>query len=771
MIGRGVLRAAALLLAATLQAEVMRLDFGATNSPVWPGFTAVTAASPWLAGSGRLVGFWRTTPDDLAGDGVVAVKGGYRLRLPIAPGDYRVWVLSGDSVNGGQAEIQHLLHRVVIRAEGQQVLERQRDYWYAEGFDYDPRADVWERYAGTNRFLEATFDVRVKGDSLTLEFEGRGAAHREYAFPLNAVMVFPQSEAATMAVELQAIRAERRRQWSAHFPQVALPEPDRAWVVDDGIRSRGYTAWWRDYQDRVYPNTVPRPDETAEPPHPFATPGESEPVTLCVRPVVDLTRVTVSVGDLRGPAGVIASRQVQPYLVRYNERVLRSGLWYAAEPWALIPWNNPDIPSNVTRQCWLKVKVPAQAAPGAYAGQITLKPAGGEALTLPFSLRVLPFPLERSTNATFFYFGSRARMEYSLAGGGWLKNPEWWRYYGIEASNLVEHGFVPVPEINVGSQGKYGADVTVRIGPDLTLAGLDWSAGRTRVTWLAEHGYLPPDRMWVVRCTYGTTFCGGKGSPTPWWNPEPGFSNLFCQITRAIDHDVRSFGWGLPVFEWAGELSNHGDRSLSSAAQAYGALRQCGVTTALRGDGWVDWSLCATNQLVDYPTLNFALLGAARTAWVTNHCRGLWLYNFDQGRYGFGFFAWAAGASRRLHEGHMNDSGTPWDKFDGDHYQWECGVEPTRAGVAPLVSFELMAEGLDDRDYLNTLARRLERAPTGPAREAALQTLDFIRSRCVTDVVVDGDPADPGRVDRAVNWRDLQTWRGMVAEAILRLTP
>ena len=746
-----------------------KLDFGTTNSPVMPGFTRVTETDPMLSAPERLVSFARTTPDELAGDGVVAVRGGFKLTLPLPPGAYRVWVLSGDSVQGNYNAIKHLFQTVRIRAEGKRVFEQARDYWYAESFDYDPTADVWERYAGTNRFLEATFPVTVKGRSLDLAFDGLTGPRFDYAFPLNAVVVIPEANAAAMQADLASVRLERRRQWAELFPQLPLPEPDRPWQPDDADTARGYAVWWRDYLAKVYPNTVPGPGERLETPVAFATPGETESISFCLRPLVNLERVALELGDLVGPAGRVDRSQILPYRVRYNENVLRSGAWYAAEPWALIPWTNPDLPAHVTRQAWLKLQIPTNAAPGRYTGTVRITPQNAAPITLAYPFEVLPFQLERAPHASFFYFGSRRRLEYDAAGQKWFDHPAWWRFYELEASNLVAHGFVPFPELRIGSRGSYESDATPLIDGRTNLVWLDWSRAESRVAWLKKRNFLPPDGFWVVRCTYGTTYCGGGGRTAPYWNPDVNYSNLFCQITRAIDEKFRKEGWGIPVFEWGGELSNDGAAALESAIQAYSALKSCGAVTALRGNGWVDWSLYATNRLVDFPIPNIALLRDVNTTWITNHARALWLYNFTGARYGFGFFAWAKGATRRLHEGHLNDDGAPWDKFDGHHYQWERGAEATRDGVAPLLGFEWMAEGRDDYDYVYTLERRLAYARPGPAADAARQALAYVRSRCVTDIVYRGDPAEPASVEEAIHWRDLNAWRARIAQAIIAL--
>ncbi|MHC1765401.1 MAG: hypothetical protein AB9869_14055 [Verrucomicrobiia bacterium] len=760
------------------RAETVRLDFGTVDSPVWPGFTRATSDDAILSCTNELRSFWRQTPDDLAGDGVVAVKGGLDVNLLLSNGDYRVWILSGDSVNGGYSEIAHLTQNVVVKAHGNPVFQHQRDYWYAQDFDYDPRADVWERYAGTNRFLEINFAVRVTTGVLNLRFEGTTASRYEFAFPLNALIVWPAGSALDVSDELAGIRSGRKEQWRQLFPQITYPRPPGlappsllttdALSVNSGLtgsNDRTFSLWWRNYLDKVYPSTGPdgtEPDEA----YTFATPGESEPLTFCIRGNQDLGRVSVTVSDLVSASSRISAASIGTYLVRYNEHVEVSGLWFAAEPYALLPWKDPLIPSDVTRQCWLKVHVPTNAAAGLYTGSVTVAPSGASPATLPYQFQVLPFTLNRSTNASFFYFGSRARLHWDTTKAGWSNDEGWWRMFEIESSNLVAHGFVPFPGVRVSTAGAYGRDATPIIDTTTNLVSMDWTTGDKKFAWMKERGFLPKDGFIPVPCGYATTFCGGKASPY-YFNPV--YSNLFCQITVAIDQHLRTNEWGIPVFEYGGEMSNDGSASLEATRHAYSALKSCGVLTALRANGWVDWAVIKTNRTVDSPTLNIQLMKDEFTDWVVHNCRELWLYNYDRGRYGFGFFAWAKGATRRLHEGHLNDSGAPWDKFDGDHSQWQVGAEATKTGVAPLVSLELMSEGRDDYDYLLTLETRLKSAPSGTARDRGLEALRWLRAQCATDIVYRGSPAEPGSVEEAVNWREFQGWRALVVDHILSL--
>ena len=52
-----------------------------------------------------------------------------------------------------------------------------------------------------------------------------------------------------------------------------------------------------------------------------------------------------------------------------------------------------DIPARSLQQFWLTARIPADAAAGDYSGVVELSTAEGESVTLPLSVRVLPFEL------------------------------------------------------------------------------------------------------------------------------------------------------------------------------------------------------------------------------------------------------------------------------------------------------------------------------------------------------------------------------------------
>ncbi len=106
-----------------------------------------------------------------------------------------------------------------------------------------------------------------------------------------------------------------------------------------------------------------------------------------------LKHVTVEAGDLVGPKGRIPLRwrrvgYVETGIPRYKP--LYVGWW--ADP--LLPPGPFDVKAGERQPLWFSVSVPADAAPGRYEGQVTIR-CGAASVRAPVSLRVRSFRLPR----------------------------------------------------------------------------------------------------------------------------------------------------------------------------------------------------------------------------------------------------------------------------------------------------------------------------------------------------------------------------------------
>jgi hypothetical protein len=76
---------------------------------------------------------------------------------------------------------------------------------------------------------------------------------------------------------------------------------------------------------------------------------------------------------------------------------------------SLLPF---DLAANANQQVWVTVRVPQDAAPGEYRGAILIAIPNKPAVTLPFTLTVLPFALEEPLIEQAIYYRGRLSAKY-----------------------------------------------------------------------------------------------------------------------------------------------------------------------------------------------------------------------------------------------------------------------------------------------------------------------------------------------------------------------
>ena len=144
--------------------------------------------------------------------------------------------------------------------------------------------------------------------------------------------------------------------------------------------------------------------------------NETEAAQLVVTPASALTGLTLHAGDLHGPGGAILSRDRLDVLrvafvpvARATDKAGATGPW----PDPLPPLRGPlDLPAGANQPFWLRVNVPADAAPGLYTGLVALA-AGSWHADVPLRVRVHAFALpDRLACETAFGFNADRAARY-----------------------------------------------------------------------------------------------------------------------------------------------------------------------------------------------------------------------------------------------------------------------------------------------------------------------------------------------------------------------
>ncbi len=160
----------------------------------------------------------------------------------------------------------------------------------------------------------------------------------------------------------------------------------------------GSLIWWTaDSITRVFQDDLP-PAKPSKQIALDAARNDRESFQICVKPLnKPLKNVRVSIADLKGAAGVIASGNVAWFRVGYmwvgqpfeHPHSPRKGAAWWPEP--LLPALPAfEMEAATTQPLWFTVHVPKDAVPGHYDGTITLKAEGIDDVLVPVSMTVYP---------------------------------------------------------------------------------------------------------------------------------------------------------------------------------------------------------------------------------------------------------------------------------------------------------------------------------------------------------------------------------------------
>ncbi len=177
----------------------------------------------------------------------------------------------------------------------------------------------------------------------------------------------------------------------------ATPEPEvPAPPATQEERRQGYVLYRRDGPDRVFRHSAPQDGERVASLSTEVSLGERRHMNFAIYALQDLGDMRVSCAALTGPGGATLDGDM------LQIRPVRLGLWrdywhpWFAESPRLIdaPGTRTSVSESESQGYWVTVRVPEDAAPGEYAGQILIEPTHGRQATLSLSVRVLPFRLD-----------------------------------------------------------------------------------------------------------------------------------------------------------------------------------------------------------------------------------------------------------------------------------------------------------------------------------------------------------------------------------------
>jgi hypothetical protein len=717
---------------------LLAFDFGTGTSPVMEGFTPITPATVYSKGRGyglKDAKVWRAMdvlqPEPLYQDFICIESGSLVVDVP--NGKYRVF-LNIDNPSGFWGEYQVFRKRAVL-AQGKPAVTESMDFealkkkyfrfWNVEDLPTDNTFDKYQKAY----YQEKTFDVDVINGQLKLDFQGEN-----WGCSVAAAIIFPVEKAAQGEKFLKYAEAKRRFYFDNYFKRVLHRPTGDPLAPSEQDKRRGFIAFQRDAMQDVFYNDTPRKDEIGGALRGSAFAGEYEPVTLGLVPLADMGKVTVTVSDLKGPAGTIPADAIDVGYVSYRvSRVTMEGTVYTINPRLVLPCRSrlpggtltaagaPDeqvplgkrdlqgveMPKGTTRRFWLTVKTPADAKPGVYKGLVAVSSKAGMA-ALPIEFRVRAGKLDPADVPA-------GPWGYSI-GVPWVDNDKAAAEFNRRMTEnslkrMREYGFTTCSGIpHVYYRGfKDGKPV------------LDFKAADEQMKVAKDLGFLA-----IV--SYG----GGVSGINAYYQDDAamkaaGFSD-YSAFIKAVYSEVQKHadqqGW-VPIYWNLGDEPIGDDlRRSAENAEAYRKAFPKGppwFTAASSYDGKdprdPHFRLAKALQVVNWN------LHSEDSVRLLHEAGCDWAFYNGGNRWTFGDYMYKAakqfGMKFRI-SWHWNcAAGDPYYALDcrEDDYAW-CNAAPD-GSLVPAVEFERTREGLDDYRRLVTLARLAKEKAGTPAAKTA----------------------------------------------------
>jgi hypothetical protein len=394
----------------------------------------------------------------------------------------------------------------------------------------------------------------------------------------------------------------------------------------------------------------------------FASPGEYEPVSFLLRPKEALSSVFIAAGDLNGPAGaVIPAKNGVVQSVEGFHGAGREILMGLGRPW--------DMPAYSTEFFWYTVKVPQDARPGTYKGEVTVTAAGKPVGAIKIVLEVLPIRLADPPLALGLNY---SKPDDDKDG----------RILAAHLKDMREHGMTCVAPLYNWHEPVHDTD-TSELG---ALLEAYKKAG------------FPGTFYWATPMDLQLVHLAGYGNETG-----RRWQQKYIKVMRLMHEEAKKHG--VPtVFSIGDELTNKGVEGVKTAGRlakfVWEELPEIATTSDMNGylevmamapylnvatfnNGWDG----ADHHNQGRRLLNRAFLEELQTKTGTIP----WFVNAGCGRFPFGYFFWKMskyGARGKVewYYNLRNEQGSL--------------VRTQKDAIYPTLDYERCREGIDDLKYL-----------------------------------------------------------------------
>ncbi len=424
----------------------------------------------------------------------------------------------------------------------------------------------------------------------------------------------------------------------------------------------------------------------------FAAVGEYEPFSFLLRPKEALAQVLITSGELKGPGGAV---------IPAGNVVIRSvESFHGGGRDILVPLGRPwDMSAHSTEFFWCTVKVPDDAQPGSYVGDVTVTAGGKPVGAIHIALDVLPIKLADPPFGLGFNY---SKPDDDKDG----------KILAAHLGDMREHGMTCVAPLYNWHQPVHDSD-TSELG---VLLEAYKKAG------------FPGTFYWAPPMDLQLTDLAGYGDET-----SRRWQQKYIQVMRLMYEETRKHG--VPtLFSIGDELTNKGLEGVGIAGRlakfVWEELPEIATTSDMNGYREV----MAMAPYLNVATFNNGwdgadhhnggrrLLNRAFLEELQSKTGAIpWFVNAGSGRFSFGFFFWK-----------MSKYGVKGKVEWYYNLRNEQGSLVRTQGdtVFPTLDYERCREGIDDLKYLCTLESLLAKAD--PMQPAVKNTRDLL------NVIADG---------------------------------
>ena len=372
--------------------QVLALDFGKEDSPVFPGFEPVTSEDPRL--TGKLLQRFRPSGDPLIRDGIEGID---TLSVPWDNGEWQLTLWLQEQ--GEWEYLPHFLQREVL-AEGKTLLKEQftPTQWVADRYLAGARqeavihGDPWQ-LIGHRRSKPVSYKVVINDGVLNVQWKGNRSARYAAALVLEPLD-------GTFARDTENNRRARfLEDWPVSKP--SFPVRPILSMTDESVQPATSLEHYKVYpvaaNSRLNLNfTIRSPEEDLKPLLVTAPPRNSQGKKL---------ELTVRYGHWR-----YERPKPNASTLVLSDSYLRGDL------------SSMMLSHSLPRNLYLQVAIPPGTEPGIYKGSLQLL-SKGSLQVVGFAVDVLPIELPRLKKsvglylepAPYFDWFAKLRQQKSLA--------------------------------------------------------------------------------------------------------------------------------------------------------------------------------------------------------------------------------------------------------------------------------------------------------------------------------------------------------------------